>query len=99
LAGFNRGLCLVTTRLPVADLADHEGTSVLRRDLEHLSSQAGAQLLQALGVRGPEAEMRRASDEFHGASSCAVNGLWPGRKATGGFTIIIGHLRLSCRTV
>jgi hypothetical protein len=26
LAAFNKGLCVITTRLPVADIADHEGT-------------------------------------------------------------------------
>jgi len=46
--------------------ANHEGTSALRRDLEHLSSDAGAKLLRALGAKGPEAELRRASDEFRG---------------------------------
>jgi tetratricopeptide (TPR) repeat protein len=66
LAAFNPGLCVITTRLPVADIADHERTSALRRDLEHLSSQAGAQLLRGLGVRGPEAEVCRASEEFQG---------------------------------
>jgi hypothetical protein len=68
LAAFNTGLCLVTTRTPVADIADHEGTSALRRDLEHLSSDAGAKLLRSLGVEGQEAELRRASDEFSGHS-------------------------------
>jgi len=68
LAAFNRGLCVITTRLPVADLADHEGSVARRRDLEHLSSGAGAQLLQALGVKGPETELRRASQEFGGHS-------------------------------
>ena len=66
LAAFNTGLCVITTRLPVADIADHEGTSAFRRDLEHLSSDAGAKLLRALGVKGPEAELRNASDEFSG---------------------------------
>jgi predicted ATPase len=66
LAAFNTGLCLVTTRTPVADIADHEGTSARRRDLEQLSSVAGAKLLGALGVRGNEAELRIASDEFGG---------------------------------
>src|SRR4029077_19273936 len=56
LAAFNTGLCIITTRLPVADLADHERTSALRRDLEQLSSDAGAKLLRALGVKGHEAE-------------------------------------------
>jgi serine/threonine protein kinase len=66
LAAFNPGLCVITTRLPVADLADHAGTSALRRDLDQLSSDAGAKLLRALGVKGDEAELRSASDEFTG---------------------------------
>ena len=66
LAAFNSGLCVVTTRLPIADIADHERTSALRRDLEQLSSDAGAKLLRALGVKGDEAELRSASDEFSG---------------------------------
>ena len=66
IAAFNTGLCVITTRTPVADIADHEGTSALRRDLEHLSSDAGAKLLRALGVNGHEAELRSASDEFSG---------------------------------
>jgi len=66
LAAFNSGLCVITTRLPVADLADHERTSALRRELEQLSSDAGANLLRALGVKGGEAELRSASDEFSG---------------------------------
>jgi hypothetical protein len=52
LAAFNRGLRVITTRTPIADFADHEGTSALRRDLEHLSREAGAKLLRALGVKG-----------------------------------------------
>jgi serine/threonine protein kinase len=66
LAAFNTGLCVITTRLPVADIADHEGTSAPHRELEHLTSEAGAQLLRAMGVKGPEAELRCASDEFRG---------------------------------
>ena len=66
LAAFNTGLCVITTRVPVADIADHERTSVLRRELEQLSSDVGAKLLRALGVKGHEAELRSASDEFSG---------------------------------
>jgi len=64
LAALNPGLCVITTRLPVADIADHEGSSALRRDLEHLSNNAGASLLRALGVKVDEAELRSASDKF-----------------------------------
>jgi len=66
LAAFNTGLCVITTRTPIADIAEHERTSALRRDLERLSSDAGAKLLQALGVKGDEAGLRSASDEFRG---------------------------------
>ena len=68
LAAFNTGLCVITTRLPVADVADHEHTSALRRDLEQLSNAAGAELLRTLGVKGDEAELRSASNEFSGHS-------------------------------
>jgi predicted ATPase len=66
LAAFNTGLCVITTRTPVTDIADHQGTSALRRDLEQLSNDAGAKLLRALGVKGHEAELRTASEEFAG---------------------------------
>src|SRR4029077_8901545 len=66
LAAFSKGLCIITTRLPVADLADHAGTPAPRRDLEQLSSDAGAKLLRALAVKGDEVELRTASDEFSG---------------------------------
>src|SRR6516162_1334770 len=56
LAAFNKGLCVITTRTPVADIADHEASSALRLDLDQLSSDAGAKLLRAIGVKGPEAE-------------------------------------------
>jgi Protein kinase domain/NACHT domain len=66
LAAFNRRLCVITTRTAVSDLADHERSSALRRDLEQLSSDAGAKLLRALGVKGDEENLRTASDEFNG---------------------------------
>ena len=66
LAAFNPGLCVITTRMAVADIVDHERGSVLRRDLEQLSSDAGAKLLRALGVKGHDAELHSASDEFSG---------------------------------
>src|SRR5262249_23682784 len=66
LAAFNKGLCVITTRTPIADIADYELSSAPRRSLEHLSSAAGAKLLRALGVNGHEAELRSASDEFSG---------------------------------
>jgi hypothetical protein len=66
LAAFNTGLCVITRRTPVADIADHEHTSALRRELEQLSSDAGAKLLRALGVKGDEEKLRAASDQVNG---------------------------------
>jgi tRNA A-37 threonylcarbamoyl transferase component Bud32 len=66
LAAFNTGLCVITSRLPVTDIADHERTTAPRRDLEQVSSEAGAKLLRALGVKGDEAELCTASEEFSG---------------------------------
>ena len=66
LAAFNTGLCVITTRLPVADLSDHEGSSALRCHLEHLSSHAGASCSERWAYKGDEAELRSASDEFSG---------------------------------
>jgi len=66
LAAFNHGLCVVTTRLAVADLAEYEAASAPRRDLEQLSPEAGAQLLRGLGVKGPAAELQAANEEFRG---------------------------------
>jgi predicted ATPase len=66
LAALNAGLCVITTRLAVADLAQSEGSSARRLDLEHLSSVAGEQLLRALEVKGQESELRSASEEFGG---------------------------------
>jgi hypothetical protein len=66
LAAFNKGLCVITTRLPIVDIAEHEHTSAPRRELVQLSSDAGARLLRALGVKGDDAELRIVSHEFSG---------------------------------
>jgi hypothetical protein len=52
--------------MPVTDIAEHEGDSVLRWELDLLSSDAGAQLLRALSVIGDEEKLRNASTEFGG---------------------------------
>ena len=68
LAAHNPGLCLISTRLPVTDLADFEGSTFRQINLEHLSPQAGAEILKALGVKGSEDELEQASREFGGHS-------------------------------
>ncbi len=64
LAVQNHGLCVITTRLAVADVAAKAGAAAL--DLEKLPEKAGAALLKGLGVSGSESELQRASKEFGG---------------------------------
>jgi tetratricopeptide (TPR) repeat protein len=68
LAGFNPGLCVISTRLPITDLEDYEGGTVKRIDLEQLSPSAGAKLLRSLNVKGSDKQLEEASSEFKGHS-------------------------------
>jgi len=61
-----RGLCLVTSRQPVVELADKAGRVVVQQALERLDPEAGAELLRQLEVAGPEKELRQASEELRG---------------------------------
>lgn len=69
LAAFNTGLCVISTRTPFADIADHERTSVLCRNPEQLSSDAGAKLLRALASKGI---VKRLVDEFEASGSSST---------------------------
>ncbi len=61
LAADNPGLCVITTRQAVADIP-----AAAKIDLEALSDQAGAALLQALGVEGQQEELEEASRQVKG---------------------------------
>ncbi|MEO0739777.1 MAG: TIR domain-containing protein, partial [Cyanobacteria bacterium J06649_12] len=61
LAADNAGLCVITTRQAVADIP-----AAAKIDLEALSDQAGAALLQALGVKGSQPELEAASRQVKG---------------------------------
>lgn len=66
LAGDNNGLCVVTTRIAVADLADGEHGPSPRMDLHTLSAAAGAELLASFGVDGTSEERAAVAQEFGG---------------------------------
>ncbi|MDQ3803448.1 MAG: toll/interleukin-1 receptor domain-containing protein [Acidobacteriota bacterium] len=63
LARENQGLCLITTREPVTDLAEFPET-VLHKDLEQISDEAGRALLRVGGVRGTDAALEQATRDF-----------------------------------
>jgi tetratricopeptide (TPR) repeat protein len=60
------GLCVITTRENVADLSGRLRYGVVEMKLEHLSVDAGAQLLKSLEVRGSENDIMQAVKEYGG---------------------------------
>lgn len=60
------GLCVVTSRIPVADLLDFEPDAARRVELPDLSPAVGAQVLRAHGATGSHEELRAATREFGG---------------------------------
>jgi len=66
LARYNPGLCIVTTRLAAEELADCEGVTVRRHDLEALAPAAGEALLRRAGVKGTPDELQAAAADYDG---------------------------------
>ena len=71
LARHNDGLCLITTRVPVADLARFPDTTI-EQNLEQISSEAGRALLRVRGVRGTDDELEAATASL-GNHALAIN--------------------------
>ena len=83
LAADNPGLCVITTRMNVADLEQFTNTTK-PIDLRTLPPEAGAELLRSLGVKGPEDELLQASEDFgHHALALTLLGTYLS-KAHGG---------------
>src|SRR5438552_18988407 len=66
LARSNSGLCIVTTRERVADLAPFRDTTAPEWQLHHLSIPAGVQLLKALPVHSTAAEFPQRLENVRG---------------------------------
>ena len=67
LAEQSAGLCVITSRLAVREVADFAEAKSRKLDLGKLSEEAGAALLRARGVRvGTEEELREAVREYGG---------------------------------
>lgn len=64
LAAQNEGLCIITTREEVAELAYLKGGAAKVLHLEDLTPDEGMRLLRQLGVHGTEPELRSTSVEF-----------------------------------
>jgi len=66
LAKGHPGLCVVTTRERLVDLADVTEPAVLHRDLDQVSRLAGRALLRVAGVGGDDNELEAAVDDVGG---------------------------------
>lgn len=66
LAAHNRGLCVVTTRQEIPDLDTFRSTTAPQWKLSHLSTEAGARLLENLGVRGTAEERETLARDVKG---------------------------------
>jgi len=66
LRRYNPGLCVITTRTHLDDIADAINQTVWSLDLENLAENAGSQFLQILGVKGTEKELKHAVVDFGG---------------------------------
>jgi tetratricopeptide (TPR) repeat protein len=62
----NPGMCVITTRVKVADIENTVGRSSNRIFLENLSDEAGAQVLESLGVKGTKKELKQVVREYEG---------------------------------
>jgi tetratricopeptide (TPR) repeat protein len=71
LARENNGLCVITTREKVAELARFD-KGVQQLNLDQISKEAGRALLRVGGVQGTDVELEAASEEF-GNHALAVN--------------------------
>ncbi len=70
LARQSVGLCLITTREPLPELAERAG--VATRDLEQITPQAGRALLRTARVVGTDAELELLAEQF-GPHALAVS--------------------------
>jgi tetratricopeptide (TPR) repeat protein len=66
LGAQNKGLCLITSRIALADLDGLGGDKVRSKDLGSLSPDAGADLLKARGAKGTDEELRETAAEYKG---------------------------------
>jgi hypothetical protein len=82
LAAFNTGLCLITTRTPIADIADHEGTGVmltvpfllaLKAEALHLADRT-VEALEA--IREAQALVERFENRYWSAELHRLRGVF-----------------------
>lgn len=95
LAGRNGGLCLVTTRQSIDDLSPYRRGTAPEADLENLDPGPGARLLESLGVKGTDAELRQAVAAMKGHALALTLAGGYLRDAWGGDIRHLGEVKLA----
>lgn len=70
LAANNDGLCVITSRLPISELASFSDGRTQSLQLEGLSNADGVQLLSAMGIHGDTMDMQSAVEVYSGHPLC-----------------------------
>lgn len=70
LAAENNGLCLISSRLGVADLTPFQDGRVQTVALDHLTTEAGVDFLKSVGVKGENSEFIYAVNGYAGHPLC-----------------------------
>lgn len=73
LAVDNPGLLIVTTRLRIPDLGGFPAPGVVSRPLARIATRPGIELLESLGVRGSQADLAAAVEDFRGHALALTN--------------------------
>jgi tetratricopeptide (TPR) repeat protein len=71
LARKNTGLCVITTREPIADIKQNPN-NVIEESLDQILPEAGRALLRVRGVRGSDTDLERVTRDF-GRHALAIN--------------------------
>jgi tetratricopeptide (TPR) repeat protein len=66
LAAQNKGMCVITSRLPLTDIEEFHDKTVRTCLLERLSPEAGREVLRARGVLGSDRDLETVVAEFGG---------------------------------
>ena len=64
LSRFNKGLCIVSSRIEIQDLKNFKGDMFKSYELDNLSADAGMQVLRTYDIKGPDNELRKAAEEL-----------------------------------
>ena len=70
LAANNKGLCIITSRLPATEFTSFTDGRVQSLHLERLDTEDGVQLLKSTGVSGDEKDMQFAVEAYSGHPLC-----------------------------